>query len=190
MGIVVAQIHKSEHINISSLHLAVLFSIYPILIMKCLVILAIVGMSHALPQYYLADTPEVQAAKNQFAQAYNLAASRAAAPSAVPANVEDPGNYSPAAEPYIHEEVAAEPYVHIGGKNSAPAAPVQQAAPAYNPVQPAAPAYNPVQAAGPAYNLNLGFPGYNQPYQPAAPATFTGTCYNWRGEGVPCRKQF
>merc|ERR1711945_49254 len=189
MGIVVAQIHKSEHINISSLHLAVLFSIYLILIMKCLVILAIVGMSHALPQYYLADTPEVQAAKNQFAQAYNLAASRSAAPSAVPANVEDPGNYSPPAEPYIHEEipavpyvheeVAAEPYVHIGGKNSA-AAPVQQAAPAYNPVQ----------AAGPAYNLNLGFPGYNQPYQPAAPATFTGTCYNWRGEGVPCRKQF
>merc|ERR1712203_238109 len=98
---------------------------------------------------------------NQFAQAYNLAASRAAAPSAVPANVEDPSNYSPAAEPYIHEEipavpyvheeVAAEPYVHIGGKN----APVQQAAPAYNPVQQATPAYNPVQAAGPAYNLNL-----------------------------------
>merc|ERR1712226_1555443 len=149
---------------------------YPNLIMKCFVILAIIGMSHALPQYYLADTPEVQAAKNQFAQAYNLAASRAAAPSAVPVNVEDPSNYSPAAEPYIHEEipavpyvheeVAAEPYVHIGGKNA------------------------PVQAAGPAYNLNLGFPGYNQPYQPAAPATFTGTCYNWRGEGVPCRKQF
>merc|ERR1712018_790573 len=151
-------------------------------------ILALIGMSHALPQYYLADTPEVQAAKNQFAQAYNLAASRAAAPSAVPVNVEDPSNYSPAAEPYVHEEIPAEPYVHIGGKNSAQAAPVQQAAPAYQ--QPAAPAYNPVQAAGPAYNLNLGFPGYNQPYQPAAPATFTGTCYNWRGEGVPCRKQF
>merc|ERR1712150_156849 len=131
-------------------------------------------------------TPEVQAAKNQFAQAYNLAASRAAAPSAVPANVEDPSNYSPPAEPYIHEEIPAVPYVHIGGKN----APVQQAAPAYNPVQQAAPAYNPVQAAGPTYNLNLGFPGYNQPYQPAAPATFTGTCYNWRGEGVPCRNQF
>merc|ERR1712012_1235858 len=113
-------------------------------------ILALLGAANALPQYYIADTPEVQAAKNQFAQAYNLAASRAAAPSAVPVNVEDPSNYSPAAEPYIHEEIPAVPYVHIGGKNSAQAAPVQ----------------------------------------PAAPATFTGTCYNWRGEGVPCRKQF
>ena len=158
-------------------------------------ILALLGASSALPQYYIADTPEVQAAKNQFAQAYNLAASRAAAPSAVPVNVEDPSNYSPAAEPYIHEEIpavpyvheeiAAEPYVHIAGRKSGGAAPVQQAAPAY---QPAAPAYNPVQNAGPAYNLNLGYPGYNQPA--AAPATFTGTCYNWRGEGVPCRKQF
>merc|ERR1712133_26443 len=118
-----------------------------------------------LPQYYLADTPEVQAAKNQFAQAYNLAASRAAAPSAVPVNVEDPSNYSPAAEPYIHEEIPAVPYVHE-----------EIAAEPY------------VQIAGPAYNLNFGYPGYNQPA--AAPATFTGTCYNWRGEGVPCRKQF
>merc|ERR1719167_1558317 len=89
-------------------------------------ILALLGASNALPQYYLADTPEVQAAKNQFAQAYNLAASRAAAPSAVPVNVEDPSNYSPAAEPYIH----------IAGRKSGGAAPVQQAAPAYQPAAP------------------------------------------------------
>merc|ERR1712064_160168 len=138
---------------------------------------AIVGMSHALPQYYLADTPEVQAAKNQFAQAYNLAASRSAAPSAVPANVEDPGNYSPPAEPYIHEEipavpyvheeVAAEPYVHIGGKNSA-AAPVQQAAPAYNPVQPA----SSIQSSSSCWSslqLELGIPRL----QPTLPTSCT-----------------
>merc|ERR1711883_51681 len=150
----------------------------------------------AVPQYYLADTLEVQAAKQQFAAAYNAAASRAAAPQAVPAGIEDPSNYSPAAEPYVHEEIAAvpyvheeieaEPYVHIQGKNAAVSAPAQPAAPAYAPVQP----------AGNNYNYNLGFPGYAgyQPaapaYQPAAPATFAGTCYNWKGEGVPCREQF
>ena len=150
------------------------------------VILAIIGMAHAIPQYYLADTLEVQAAKQQFAAAYNAAASRAAAPQAVPAGIEDPSNYSPAAEPYVHEEIPAvpyvheeyeaEPYVHITGKNAAVAAPVQPAAPAYTPaapaytpVAPAAPAYAPVQPAGHNYNLNLGFPGYAG-YQAAAPA--------------------
>merc|ERR1712064_7631 len=187
----------------SSLHLAVHCHFFRLtttillkFIMKCFVILAIIGMAHALPQYYLADTPEVQAAKQQFAAAYNAAASRAAAPQAVPAGIEDPSNYSPAAEPYVHEEIPAEEYVHIAGKNAAVAAPAQPAAPAYAPVAPAAPAYAPVQAAGPNYNLNFGFPGYAgyQPaapaYQPAAPATFAGTCYNWKGEGVPCREQF
>lgn len=182
--------------------------------MKCFVILAIIGMAHAAPQYYLADTLEVQAAKQQFAAAYNAAASRSAAPSAVPAGIEDPSNYSPAAEPYVHEEIAALPYVHeewVEGIDAAVAAPVQQAAPAYTPAAPAynpvAPAaYAPVQPAGHNYNYNLGFQGYNQyagyqpaapayqqaapAYQPAAPATFAGTCYNWKGEGVPCREQF
>merc|ERR1712038_1622939 len=207
MGVVVT-IHKSEHLSTKSFpspSCSCFFSIYytPILpkfIMKCFVILAIVGMAHALPQYYLADTLEVQAAKQQFAAAYNAAASRAAAPQAVPVGIEDPSNYSPAAEPYVHEEIAAEPYVHIQGKNAAVAAPAQPAAPAYTPVAPAAPAYAPVQPAAHNYNLNLGFPGYAgyqpaapayQPaYQPAAPATFAGTRYNWKGEGVPCREQF
>lgn len=169
--------------------------------MKCFVILAIIGMSHALPQYYLADTLEVQAAKQQFAAAYNAAVSRGGAPQALPAGIEDPSNYSPAAEPYVHVEIPAEPYVHneveaepyvyVAGQDVA--APVQPAAPAYTPAAPAytpaAPAYAPVQAAGNAYNLNFAFPDYAG-YQPAAPATFTGTCYNWRGEGVPCRSQF
>ena len=152
-------------------------------------------MSHALPQYYLADTLEVQAAKQEFAAAYNAAAARAAAPQALPAGIEDPSNYSPPAEPYVHVDIPAEPYVHneieaepyvyIAGKDAA--APVQPAAPAYTPAAPTA--YAPVQATGNAYNLNLAFPNYAG-YQPAAPATFTGTCYNWRGEGVPCRSQF
>ena len=59
---------------------------YVLMIINILqVILAIIGMAHAVPQYYLADTLEVQAAKQQFAAAYNAAASRAAAPQAVPA---------------------------------------------------------------------------------------------------------
>merc|ERR1712088_689334 len=133
-------------------------------------------MTHALPQYYLADTPEVQAAKQQFAAAYNAAAARSAAPASVPVGIEDPSNYSPAAEPYVHEEITAVPYVHEeipaeayvynGGRDVANA-PVQQAAPAYTP---AAPAYAPAQPAGHAYNLNLGFADYNNYQQPAAPA--------------------
>merc|ERR1712064_190517 len=180
-----SSLHGAVHCHFFRLTTTILLKF----IMKCFVILAIIGMAHALPQYYLADTPEVQAAKQQFAAAYNAAASRAAAPQAVPAGIEDPSNYSPAAEPYVHEEIPAEEYVHIAGKNAAVAAPAQPAAPAYAPVAPAAPAYAPVQAAGPNYNLNFGFPGYAG-YQPAAPATFAGTCYNWKGEGVPCREQF
>merc|ERR1711997_822135 len=198
---VVAEIHKSEDIYsniLSSLHLAVFFDLLHIsskIIMKCFVILAVIGMCHSLPQYYLADTAEVQEAKRQFAAAYNEAVRRGGSPAPVPVAVADPSNYSPAAEPYVHVEIPAEPYVHdatgdddavavvpaLPAAPAAPVAPVAPVAPAYAPVQPVAPAYNPASynfAAAPAnYNLaaapanyNLGFPGYAgwagyQPYQ-------------------------
>merc|ERR1712024_421081 len=130
--------------------------------------------AHALPQYYIADTPEVQAAKAQFAAAWNAAAARNAAPVApihhaaapvaqfapvapvavaVNANFEDGESY-PAAEPYVHEEIEAEPYQYIAGP-SAPSAPVAPAA-------------------------------------PVAPVTFNNViagvssgCFNYKGESVP-----
>merc|ERR1712001_807823 len=49
--------------------------------MKCFLVFATLAVAaHALPQYYIADTPEVQAAKAQFAAAWNAAAARNAAP--------------------------------------------------------------------------------------------------------------
>merc|ERR1739844_600681 len=186
---VVAEIHKSEVIYsniLSSLHLAVFFDLLHLsskIIMKCFVILAVIGMCHSLPQYYLADTAEVQEAKRQFAAAYNEAVRRGGSPAPVPVAIEDPSNYSPVAEPYVHVEIPAEPYVHdatgdddavavVPALPAAPVAPVAPVAPAYAPVQPVAPAYNPASynfAAAPA-NYNLGFNGYAgwagyQPYQ-------------------------
>merc|ERR1739844_431840 len=161
---------------------------------------AVIGTCHSLPQYYLADTAEVQEAKRQFAAAYNEAVRRGGSPAPVPVAIEDPSNYSPVAEPYVHVEIPAEPYVHdatgdddavavVPAVPAAAVAPVAPVAPAYAPVQPVAPAYNPASynfAAAPAnYNLaaapanyNLGFNGYAgwagyQPYQQlqaAAPA--------------------
>ena len=174
-------------------------------------------MASARPQFYLADTPEVQAAKHQFAAAYNAAVARTgpvaphetARTAAVPVGIADPGNTWPEAEPYIHEEIPAQPYVHIEGDATPVAAPVQPAAP----VAPIAPAPTFAPAA-PAYNLNLGYPGYyladtpevqaaKQQFaaaynaalpavaQPAGPVTvWNGGCYNWLGEGVECRTQF
>merc|ERR1739840_481 len=142
--------------------------------MKCFLVFATLAVAaHALPQYYIADTPEVQAAKAQFAAAWNAAAARNAAPVApihhaaapvaqfapvapvavaVNANFEDGESYL-AAEPYVHEEIEAEPYQYIAGP-SAPAAPVA----------------------------------------PVAPVTFNNViagvssgCFNYKGESVPCR---
>merc|ERR1712001_361577 len=121
--------------------------------MKCFLVFATLAVAaHALPQYYIADTPEVQAAKAQFAAAWNAAAARNAAPVApihhaaapvapvavaVNANFEDGESYPAAepyvhvdipAEPYVHEEIEAEPYQYIAGP-SAPAAPVAPVAP-------------------------------------------------------------
>ena len=151
------------------------------------VLLVVIGMTYALPQWYLADTPEVQEAKQQFAAAYNAAAQASAAPYPIPAGVEDPANYSPAAEAYVHVDIPAEPYIH----KEVDALPYLHIEPTSDvaPAQPAGPAYAPAQPAGPVYNLNLRFP---EPagYQPVAPAYHPGTCYNWRGDGGPCRKVF
>lgn len=90
---------------------------------------------------YIQDTPEVAAAKRQFAAAFNAAAARAQQPAAYaqqPAYPQQPSypqqpaaypqqpaayaqqpsnNYddsiSPAAVPYVHESIPAEPYVHV-----------------------------------------------------------------------------
>ena len=133
----------------------------------------------ALPQFYIADTPDVQAAKAEFARAWNAAAARNAvpvgpvapvapyasvapiapvAPVAVAAGLFEDGETYPEALPYVHEEIAAEPYIHIAGPE-APAAPVA-------PVAPVAPII-----------ANT----------PIAYSATTGGCYNYKGEGVPCR---
>merc|ERR1711981_507644 len=180
---VIAEIHKSEVIYsniLSSLHLAVFFDLLPLsskIIMKCFVILAIIGMCHSLPQYYLADTAEVQEAKRAFAVAYNEAVRRGGSPAAVPVAIEDPSNYSPEAEPYVHVEIPAEPYVHCDGAQcSDGAAPVVPALPAQPaaPVAPVAPAYAPVQQVAPAYApANYNFAGVPQGYNlAAAPANY------------------
>eukprot|EP00093_Oithona_nana_P008217 08217.XXX_479987_480508_1 [CDS] Oithona nana genome sequencing. len=49
--------------------------------MKCFIVLATLAVAaNALPQFYIADTPEVQAAKAQFAAAWNAAAQRNSVP--------------------------------------------------------------------------------------------------------------
>ena len=139
--------------------------------------------ANALPQYFIADTPEVQAAKAQFAAAWNAAAQRNSvpvAPIAAPVAPVAPafnaalvsaapviaGNYEdgqtwPEAVPYVHEEIPAEAYVHLE--------------PALNePSSVAAPVVAPVFNAAPV--------------APVAPVQ--GGCYNWKGEGVPCRTTF
>ena len=132
-----------------------------------------------MPQFYIADTPEVQAAKAQFAAAWNAAAQRnTIAPSPVAplapvapvvapqpialaapvsAGLYEDGETYPEAVPYVHEEIPAEPYVH-----QEPAY-VEQA-----------PVVAPVAA----------------PVAPVAPVTFNvagAGCFNYKGEGVPCR---
>merc|ERR1712088_622850 len=93
--------------------------------MKCFIVLATLAVAaSALPQYYIADTPEVQAAKAQFAAAWNAAAARNAAPVAPIHHAAAPYvHVDIPAEPYVHEEIEAEPYQYIAGP-SAPAAPV------------------------------------------------------------------
>jgi len=44
--------------------------------MKCFIVLATLAMASGAPQYFIADTPEVQAAKAQFAASWNAAAAK------------------------------------------------------------------------------------------------------------------
>ena len=115
------------------------------------IVLATLAMASGAPQVFLADTPEVQAAKAQFAAAWNAAAARnqvapvhevarsaqafvPAAPVQQYAPVSTAGLYEdgetwPEAVPYVHEDIAAEAYVHIEPANvpyvaAAPVAPV------------------------------------------------------------------
>ena len=163
------------------------------------IVLATLAMASGAPQYFIADTPEVQAAKAQFAAAWNAAAARnqvapvheaprsaqafvPAAPVQQYAPVSTAGLYEdgetwPEAVPYVHEDIAAEAYVHIEPANvpyiAAPAAPVAAPVQQYAPVQQAAPAYyNPAAYA----------------YAPVAPvAPVKAGCFNWKGVAVECR---
>merc|ERR1712088_180452 len=165
--------------------------------MKCFLVFATLAVA-AQAQYYIADTPEVQAAKAEFAKAWNAAAARNAqpvapiayeqqrslafAPAAAPVvpvanalNFED-GETWPEAEPYVHVEIPAEPYVHIEG-DAAPAA-----EPYVAPVQ--APVYA-QYAQAPVYAQYAQAPVYAQ--APAAPVAAPTGCFNWKGESVQCR---
>merc|ERR1712180_133632 len=97
-------------------------------------VIGLIGAAAAAPQY-LADTPEVAAAKVEFKAAFDMAASEAAAAlDAAGAVLEG----SPAAEPYVHVEVPAEPYVHDEPALEAAPEDVDIAAEPYVHVEPAA----------------------------------------------------
>jgi hypothetical protein len=142
-----------------------------------IVLSVIVTLASAAPQF-LADTPEVNAAKAQFFSAYNQAFA-ASAPTQQVADAEN----SPNAISYVHEDIEAEPYIHV----EIPAEPyIHQEGPADDGVVPVA---APQQAAAYVNNpvFSLDTQAYNGPVQQS---TFTGGCYNWKGEGVPCRTTF
>merc|ERR1711973_923708 len=132
-------------------------------------VIGLIGAAAAAPQY-LADTPEVAAAKVEFKAAFDLAASKA-----------DMLDGAPAAEPYVHVEVPAEPYVHVEPAVEVAAEPV--VAPAIVPA-PLKLAGAPVLPAGfyAAHHL-AGYPaplGY-YPYALPVPG-----CFNNKGEAVEC----
>merc|ERR1712133_123429 len=80
------------------------------IIMKSFVsVLGLIGAAAAAPQF-LADTPEVQQAKIDFAAAFNKAARGSAIALEQAGIVSDPNNpdFSPAAEPYVHVDIPAE----------------------------------------------------------------------------------
>jgi len=139
---------------------------------------------HGAPHHFIADTPEVQAAKAQFAAAFDvaqrntiahvdpIAAAYDYAPvapmvHAAPVNtvglLED-GQTWPMAEPYIHEEIPAEPYIHMEEPYIHMEEPYVHMEPAYveTPIAPVAP-------AGPMnYNFAPVAPA-NYDFAPAAP---------------------
>merc|ERR1712186_107770 len=80
--------------------------------MKCFIVIATLAVAaSALPQYYIADTPEVQAAKAEFAAAWNAAAARNAV---APAPVEVARNWAPAPVQQFAPVVQAAPVSYAG----------------------------------------------------------------------------
>jgi len=174
-------------------------------------VIGLIGAAAAAPQY-LADTPEVAAAKVEFKAAFDLAASKAdmldGAPAAEPyVHVDVPAELyvhdepaleaaaEVAAEPYVHVEVPAEPYVHVEPAVEVAAEPVVapaivpaplKLAPAPAPVAPA-----PLKLAG-APVLPAGFyaahhlAGYPAPLGYYPYALPVPGCFNNKGEAVEC----
>merc|ERR1712123_306779 len=105
------------------------------------------------------------------------------------------GQYSPAAEPYVHVEIAAEPYVHVdgyGGYNGGCVNNLGQGVPCRNrrsaqegQYSPVAESYVHVEIAAEPY-VHVEVPA--EPYQIAITYSgYTGGCVNNLGQGVPCR---
>merc|ERR1711892_497077 len=115
------------------------------------------------------------------------------------------GQYSPAAEPYAHVEIAAEPYVHVevpaepyqgamtyGGYNGGCVNNLGQGVPCRNrrsaqegQYSPAAEPYVHVEIVAEPY-VHVEVPA--EPYQGAITyGAYTGACVNNLGQGVPCR---
>merc|ERR1711872_309490 len=157
-------------------------------------VIGLIGAAAAAPQY-LADTPEVAAAKVEFKAAFDMAASEAAAAlDAAGAVLEG----SPAAEPYVHVEVLAEPYVHDEPALEAaaedvdiPAEPYVHVEPAAEPVVAPAIVPAPLKLAG-APVLPAGFyaahhfAGYPAPLGYYPYALPVPGCFNNKGEAVEC----
>merc|ERR1711962_1849867 len=157
-------------------------------------VIGLISAAAAAPQY-LADTPEVAAAKVEFKAAFDMAASEAAAAlDAAGAVLEG----SPAAEPYVHDEpaleaapedvdIAAEPYVHV----EVPAEPYVHVEPAAEPVVAPAIVPAPLKLAG-APVLPAGFyaahhfAGYPAPLGYYPYALPVPGCFNNKGEAVEC----
>merc|ERR1711973_395987 len=148
-------------------------------------VIGLIGAAAAAPQY-LADTPEVAAAKVEFKAAFDMAASEAAAAlDAAGAVLEG----SPAAEPYVHVEVPAEPYVHVEPAAEPVVAPAIVPAPLKLTPAPVAPAQlklagAPVLPAG--FYAAHHFAGYPAPLGYYPYALPVPGCFNNKGEAVEC----
>merc|ERR1711973_721439 len=148
-------------------------------------VIGLIGAAAAAPQY-LADTPEVAAAKVEFKAAFDMAASEAAAAlDAAGAVLEG----SPAAEPYVHVEILAEPYVHVEPAAEAVVAPAIVPAPLKLTPAPVAPAQlklagAPVLPAG--FYAAPHFAGYPAPLGYYPYALPVPGCFNNKGEAVEC----
>merc|ERR1711931_403603 len=132
-------------------------------------VIGLIGAAAAAPQY-LADTPEVAAAKVEFKATFDLAASKA-----------DMLDGAPAAEPYVHVDIPAVPYVHVEPAVEVAAEPV--VAPAIVPA-PLKLARAPVLPAG--FYAAHHFAGYPAPLGYYPYALPVPGCFNNKGEAVEC----